>query len=354
MRIEYKVGLVILCIVVALFLVQFAVGYLLPFLLAVMVAVLIEPVVGFFEKRLHMNRGISVALVLLLVLLLFTVFIVAGVAQIYVELEKLSKSFPSYQTILEKYQWIMHQNDELQNLLSRWDISEGQQKAVDRVLQDTYAFITENFRILMSQLLGLLAKLPKLITIFMISFIATFFISRDRRVFSRMFWRLIPQKWQKKLRMVKDDITVAVFRFIRAELILISITTIISIVGLEIMSADYALIIGFAAGALDLIPVIGPSLIFIPWSIYSMITGNFGYGVGLLIIYGVMAVTRQLAEAKIVGESIGVHPLAALVSMYVGVKLFGVSGFILGPATVIILKALIKAGIITISATKKE
>lgn len=354
MRIEYKILLFLLMLACGVLLVHFALVYLLPFILAVLVAIMIEPVVRFFEKRLKLNRGIAVALVLLLVLLVFTLFVILGVTQIYVELEKMTRNFPSYQVIWEKYQWLMNQNNELRNLLTRWNVSEGQYQAVERVLQDIYSFITQNFKVLVSQLFGLLAKLPSLITVFIISFIATFFISRDRKMFGDLFWRMIPLKWQKKLRMVKKELTVAVIGFIRAEMILVSITTVIAIVGLEFLNSDYALVLGFAAGALDLVPVVGPTLIFIPWAIYSMATGNFGYGIGLLIVYGVMAVTRQIAEAKIIGKSIGVHPLAALVSMYVGIKLFGVVGVILGPATVILLKALIKAGVITFNVAKKE
>lgn len=354
MRLELKIGLGILALIGTFFLVQFALIYLLPFILAVLVAILIEPLVSFFEKRLRLKRGFAVAIVLLLVLLIFIVFIIAGVAQIYQEIEKLSKNFPDYQVIWDRYQWLLNQNGEVQNLLERWNLLEGQEKEIERILQDIYAFIQENFKVLITAILGFLAKLPNLITIFMISFMATFFISRDRQMFANLFWRLVPKKWQRKLRTVKKELTSAVVGFLRAELILVSITTIIAIVGLEIMGSDYALVLGFASGALDLIPIIGPTLIFIPWAIYSMATGSFGYGIGLLIVYGVLAVTRQIAEAKIIGKSIGVHPLAALVSMYVGVKIFGVGGFIIGPATVIVLKALYKAGIITLSAAKKE
>lgn len=354
MRIELKILLGILAVIVSFLLVQFALVYLLPFILAVLVAILIEPLVKFFAKHLRLKRGFAVAIVLLLVLLIFIVFVIAGVAQIYQEIEKLSRNFPSYQVIWERYQWLLNQNGEVQNLLERWNFLEGQEKQIERILQDIYAFIQENFKVLITAVLGFLAKLPNLITIFMISFIATFFISRDWEMFKNLFWRLIPGKWQRKLRMVKNELTASIVGFLRAEMILVSITTIISIVGLEILGSDYALILGFASGALDLIPIIGPTLIFIPWSVYSMATGSFGFGIGLLVVYGVMAVTRQMAEAKIIGKSIGVHPLAALVAMYVGVKIFGVSGFILGPAAVILLKALYKAGIITLSVAKKE
>ncbi len=354
MRIEFKILTALGGLILVFFGLKYAVAYFLPFLLALVVAMMIEPVVNFFEKRLRLKRGWAVILVLTLILLIFVLFMVLGVSRIYLELEKLLKNIPSFQDLLDQFQWVLNQNGELSSLMNRWQLSVEQQETVNQLLQDLYTSIASNAKAVISQLLGFLTKLPSVFTMIMISFIATFFISRDRRMLTGIFWKIIPNRWEKKIRSVKTEITGATVGFIRAELILISITTVISIIGLEILNNDYALLIGFASGLLDLIPVIGPTLIFIPWAIYSMITGNFGYGVGLLVIYGVMAVVRQIAEVKIVGQSIGVHPLATLIAMYVGVKIFGVSGFIIGPAVVIIVKSLINAGIITFIATKKE
>lgn len=354
-RFEFKVLLFIIGIGLGLLLMNFAITYLFPFILALLVAILIEPLVGLFEKKLRMKRGWAVGLALLLVLVVFILFLVAGVSRIYVEIERLSSNLPDYTALWEKYKWIFTEKSEMmQHFLDRWKIGPGQQEAVNRILQNIYSSVTLTLKAFVSQMLGFLAKLPSVITVFMISIIATYFISRDRRKLGEMFYKVFPKNWQKKLRLVKDELTVAVVGFIRAEMILISITTIVAIIGLEIMNSDYALILGFLSGALDLVPVVGPSLIFIPWAIYSMVTGNFGYGIGLLVIYGIMGITRQIAEVKLIGQSIGVHPLAALISMYVAVSLFGVGGFALGPAAVILLKALFKAGIITIAATKKE
>lgn len=355
---DYKLILKILVFIAScilgFFFFKYLIVYFLPFILAVLVTFLIEPIVSFFEKKMRLSRGLSVGLVMALLLVLFGIFLIAGVSQIYVELEKLSRNLPSYQILWEKYQWILNQNEELKKILGGLQLSATQLEAVNKILQDLYVFFADNSKIFISELLGLLTKLPSLITLFMISFIATFFVSRDRRMISNILWRIVPESQLKKVRFVKKELTMSALGFIRAEFILISITTIISIIGLEILNSDYALILGFASGLLDLIPVIGPSLIFIPWAIFSLISGNVLYGVGLLILYGVMVVIRQVAEARIIGKSIGVHPLATLIAMYAGVKIFGVTGFIIGPAVVVVLKALSKAGIITVFTGERE
>lgn len=333
-------------LILGFLLLKYALAYFLPFIIAILVTLLMEPVVNFFQKRVRLSRGISVALVMGLILIIFGVFIVAGVSRIYLELEKLSHNLPSYQVMFERYQWLLNQNGELKNLMTRWHLSPGQQEVVNKVFEDLYGFFTNNFKAIIGELLGLIARLPSVVTILIISFIATFFISRDRRMLGDFFWQIIPKEIRPKIMTVKNEIFHGAVGFIRAQLILISITTIIAIIGMEILSSDYALIIGFASGLLDLIPVIGPALIFIPWAIYSIISGQVYYGLGLLIVYGIMSVVRQLAEVKIVGQSIGVHPLSTMVAMYVGVKALGIVGFFLGPALVIVIKALISSGII--------
>lgn len=357
MRFELKILFAIIGVVLSLLVMKFAITYMFPFLLAVLVAVLIEPLVNFFQRKLKLKRGGAVGVVLLLVLLVFILFIVAGVSGIYVEIEKLSSNLPDYSVLIEKYKWIFAQGgNPLENLLTRWGIQldPGQTKAVNQILQNTYGFITKNLQAFVKQMLGFLAALPNVITVFIISFIATYFISRDGRKISEIFFKLFPKNWQQKLKMVKKELTVAAIGYLRAQMILISITTILAIVGLEILNSEYALMLGFLCGLLDLVPVIGPSLIFIPWALYSMLTGNLPYGIGLLVVYGILAIVRQIAEVKLVGQSIGVHPLAALISVYVGVSLFGIGGFVIGPTVVILAKVMYKAGIITLAATKKE
>lgn len=336
----------IIGLILGFLLLKYALAYFLPFIIAILVTLLMEPVVNFFQKRVRLSRGLSVALVMGLILIIFGVFIVAGVSRIYLELEKLSHNLPSYQVMFERYQWLLNQNGELKNLMTRWHLSPGQQEVVNKVFEDLYGFFTNNFKAIIGELLGLIARLPSVVTILIISFIATFFISRDRRMLGDFFWQIIPKEIRPKMMTVKNEIFHGAVGFIRAQLILISITTIIAIIGMEILSSDYALIIGFTSGLLDLIPVIGPALIFIPWAIYSIISGQVYYGLGLLIVYGIMSVVRQLAEVKIVGQSIGVHPLSTMVAMYVGVKALGIIGFFLGPALVIVIKALISSGII--------
>ena len=68
--------------------------------------------------------------------------------------------------------------------------------------------------------------------------------------------------------------------------------------------------------------------------------------IGLIIIYVVVLVTRQFLEPKVLGKQIGIHPLATLMSIYIGLQIFGIFGFIIGPVLMVIIKALQNANVL--------
>ena len=92
----------------------------------------------------------------------------------------------------------------------------------------------------------------------------------------------------------------------------------------------------------DLLPIIGVGTILIPWGIVMLLQKNFYLGFGLLILYLVISLIRQVAEPKVLGKSLGLHPLLTLFATYVGFSLFGLLGMILAPILLLIVKRLLK------------
>ena len=111
-------------------------------------------------------------------------------------------------------------------------------------------------------------------------------------------------------------------------------------IGLSILKVNYALLLAILIAVVDILPLIGTGTILIPWAIFSFITGNAGLGSGLLVLYGIVLIIRQLAEPKIVGSSIGLHPLATLAAVYLGIKFAGFIGIFIGPIVALCIKGL--------------
>ena len=125
-------------------------------------------------------------------------------------------------------------------------------------------------------------------------------------------------------------------------------TGLITGVGLTILGNQYALVLGISAAILDLIPIIGPALIFFPWILYNLILGEISHGISLLILYIILAAVRSGSEGKVMGENLGIYPLSTMIALYVGFRVLGTIGFILGPALLVIIKAIIQADLISI------
>ena len=104
----------------------------------------------------------------------------------------------------------------------------------------------------------------------------------------------------------------------------------------------------------DILPVLGTGTILIPWGVYMLISGNYFMGIGILILYVIITVIRQILEPKIVGSYVGLYPLVTLMAMYIGTKVMGFFGLFLFPITIILLKKMNDDGHIKLWKTPPE
>jgi sporulation integral membrane protein YtvI len=192
---------------------------------------------------------------------------------------------------------------------------------------------------------ALVSWIPNAATVLVFSLLATFFISKDWNRLSRFSGKLLPERAMKSFRTVITDLKKALFGFVRAQLTLISITLVIVLIGLLILRVDYAITIALVSGIVDILPYLGTGVVFIPWIIYEAIVGNIPLAIGLGVLYTVVVVQRQLMEPKILSSSIGLNPLATLIALFVGFKLVGFLGLILGPVTLVIITTLHRANV---------
>ena len=127
--------------------------------------------------------------------------------------------------------------------------------------------------------------------------------------------------------------------YVRAYLILTAVIAVILLFGFLILGVDYALLLSLLFALLDFLPVIGVGTLLVPWCLISFATGNLFLGIGLLVLFAVIEITRQIIEPRLVGDSLGVSPLLSLFSLYAGAKLFGLIGILLGPLAAVFLKS---------------
>ena len=101
--------------------------------------------------------------------------------------------------------------------------------------------------------------------------------------------------------------------------------------------------IGIAIGICDALPFLGTGTVFVPWALIDLLLGNYKNAVGFLVIYIICSFVRQILEPRMVGQNLGVPPLAVLMSIYIGISVYGGSGVLLGPVSGLIIYHILKS-----------
>ena len=119
-------------------------------------------------------------------------------------------------------------------------------------------------------------------------------------------------------------------------------TFVIMLIGFGILRVKYALVLSLALAVVDILPLFGVGTVLVPYSIISLVGGDIRLGVGLILLFAVNEIIRQLAEPKILGKNLGIHPLVTVILLYAGYSLFGFFGLIFLPLFAIVINCFIK------------
>jgi sporulation integral membrane protein YtvI len=324
-----------------------------PFLIGLAIAFLINPLVDFFQRKGRMPRTLAVIIALVFVFAFFAGIITLLVAEIVSGAEYLAKVVPEQLDTLIRHieHLVASQLIPLYNQLTSLfnSLGNGQQDTILSNIQNVGStigttlgnFIQHFFTFIPT----IISWFPNAATVLTFSLLATFFISKDWDRLTSLGSRFLPNRAKTSSKTVFIDLKKALFGFFKAQLTLISITTVIILIGLLILRVNYAITIALVTGLVDILPYLGTGLIFVPWIIYEMMTGDINMAIGLGVLYIVVIVQRQIMEPKVLSSSIGLDPLATLIALFVGFKLIGFLGLIVGPVTLVILTTLHKANV---------
>ena len=326
-----------------------------PFIIAFAIAYLINPMVNTFQVKAKFPRALAVIVTLFSIFSIFAGLITLLVAEIVSGANYLSNNLPNQlNTLIQAGEnlfvlSIMPYFERITTLFS--SLGSNQQTTILENIQNigtNLATTIGNF------LQEILQKIPKIIawfpnaaTVLIFSILATFFISNDWHRIQVLGSQLIPLKVKTSIGTVLLDLKKAFFGLLKAQFTLISITTVIVLIGLLVLRVEYAITIALLTGLLDLLPYLGSGTVFVPWIIYETMTGNISLAIGLSILYIIVIVQRQLMEPKVLSSNIGIDPLATLIALFVGYKLIGILGLVVGPVVLVIITTLHKSNVFT-------
>ena len=318
-------------------------GLFAPFIIAWLFATLLNPVVSWFAKRLLIPRGIGTILSMLSILSGLLSIIALIIKKLWEQMINFASTLP---TLTDEI--IIQINNIEEKLGNKIHLLPGGggimdlDTLIEQVLNNISSFLTS----VIPTIYDAISKVPDIVLFIVVMLLATFFMTKDYYRIKDFVKAQFSDTIVDRIVIMQRGMLGALGGYIRTQVILMSMTFMICLIGLFIFGVDYALLLSVIIGFVDALPVFGSGTILIPWAIYNVLVGNFTLAVGLICIYGIIFVTRQIMEPKILSTQIGIYALVTLMAVYIGYKSIGVLGMILGPIVVVTFQMLQNVGVL--------
>lgn len=332
---------------IVILLARYALGVVMPFLIALLVSLLLKPAVSFFHEKWKLPRGLTgILFVVVFYAVLGLLLIVLGV-QLFAAAKSFFLTLPSLYTN-SIVPWMKRIFTSLQDFASRLDPqAAAAYNAVSSNLTSSLGDTIVNLsKRVVSWVTGFTLKAPGFLLKLLITVIATVFLTVDFPKIKAFVMRQFSPHWRNLLHDARVHLGRTLWSYTRSYALILLITFGEIALGLTIIGIDHAVGIAVAIAIFDILPVVGSGLVLLPWTIFTLISGNIVQGIGLAVLYVVVIIVRQIMEPKIVGDRVGLHPLVTLLSMVLGTYLFGGIGLLGLPITVALIHALNKEGAI--------
>jgi predicted PurR-regulated permease PerM len=302
-----------------------------PFAIAFVLAYLLNPVVQGLEQR-GLGRRISIAIVCVGIILTLGLTLFFILPKLYSELSKLSTVLPGTVQALDQVLQSFRSNYRATGLPSRVA------SVIDVHLGEGEVFLA-------NKLEGILDRLPEILastSLLILSPVIAIYLLADWKRIQAGFLRIVPQRWRMDWQRLLQDISHIVRCFVRGNLIVAIIVGILCGIGVKLVGMDYALLIGVLCGVFDLIPYFGPLIGAIPSILLGLTVSPFM----ALKVAGVILIVQQLEgnviSPKLMGDSVGLHPLLIVFALLAGGELAGFWGMLLAVPFAAVLRVIIR------------
>lgn len=303
--------------------------YTLPFVLAFLCALLLRKPTIFISKKLKIKSGIASLITTLVFFTIIITLLVLGITTISQEAIQLGKNTQAY--ISKNSTDIYNSFYKLQKYYNDLDpyIINTLEKNFTNFVTKTSNIIVDFSGKLVSYIINLIATIPYILMVVLFTLLTTYFFTKDMSSSKINMQNLIPNNKTDKLLKIYSETKKMLGNYLLSYMIIILFTFLETIIVFLIFKVKYAVILSVICAIADLLPILGIGAIYIPIAfIYLIVFKNYVTFIGLLICYILVSIIRQIIEPKIVSSSLGIHPVAVLAALFIGLKSNGISGMI--------------------------
>ena len=319
-------------------------GFFMPFVIGWLIASVASPVVVWLEKRVNLIKKWGSALIIIGVLGLVGLLAYLSVSTLAREVVSLTQDIPDIYQELESGMDMIGEN------------LKGFFRMLPAGIQDGWHTIMNNLDKTAGDIIGRLSEptvsaagrfakgIPSVLIATIVTFISAYFFIAEREEVLRWSKQIAPDALVRRMTMVVDNFKYAVGGYFKAQFKIMVVVYVLLAAGFLILRIHFAFLLALLIAFLDFLPFFGTGTALIPWAVYKFLMGDYKMVVGLLVLYEVTQLVRQLIQPKLVGDSMGLNPLVTLVLLYAGYKLGGVLAMILAVPVGLIAINLYKAG----------
>ena len=327
---------------------KYALSALMPFLLAAVISALVSPIAKKVSQKTKIPQKISAGAILILIFSFTLTLLYFAISKLILELgdllARLSESPDMIGNALQGLVDRLTGNGTHFSFLQKIFDSEALKSLgidINSALRDALgSMISSLTGALPSAAVSLIKEIPNVLLFIIVFLIAAFYFSADMGSISNSLSSVLPDRWAAKIPVIREKFKKTVTGYLKAYFLIMLLTFFEMLAGLTLLGVEYALIMAIVISVVDILPILGAGTVLIPWAIFALISSNTPLGVGLLVLYAVTLVARQFIEPKIVGSTLGIHPLATLASVYLGLKFLGFVGIFVGPMVALLLREL--------------
>lgn len=342
--------LVVFCLFLIVIVSYLFLYYMYPFVIAFMISMLLHPIVTLCERKWKLNRGFTTLFVLII---FFCISLISGyfiTKQIVQELTELFVKLPTY---IESIVIVLHRIENTYvtliydyiNKVTFIDFPENISitKFLEEKMTVNIAEFLQRAIVLLSQLFTSFAYTS---FVFLFIVLATYFIAKDFEKIMHLLQKGIPTRVNNLLSRINEFARQSTFGIVKAQISIALLTAVIAFFGLLLFKTEHLFIITGILFVIDLIPYVGIGALFIPWIVYAFFSDHYALTLKLSLLYAVLIIVRQIIEPRLLAKNLGIHPLIAIIILFISINMFGALGFIITPISLILFSSLYHAKII--------
>ena len=324
---------IVIYLLLAYITLKYALGIILPFAISFLIVALCRPLVDKISRHTRVPKSVISLFVIGITLVILVYVIILASSALLDQIGSIATKIAEH--LGEENNYITSTLRLLEDFMNKFPFLKGsieQGSSVYSVAIEMAKNAIASFSSSITVALGrIIASMPEIVVTVVVILLSLFYFSKDYTKITALCASFMPSSIKQRLPRIKKDVISVTTSYFRSYLIILLITFAQIFCGLLILRVENAFAISLVISFVDMLPILGVGAVLIPWSLFAFLMQNTTLGVGLLILFCIVYVVRQIIEPRIVSAQMNIHPMAAIFAMYAGLKIAGIWGMIIAP-----------------------